>query len=516
MSDSRKSGIPEFEFHPARIIFLKINKALQELHVAFSFAFAEGKEKPLGMNFHRAVLFNQVWSELDVNVPFEDDKELSKYYANISANLEGNIDNYCYEAGLSRGQVSLDFYTMLQKIIQLYGLLAKYRFYLSPFGNADRPETFATKVAKLKAENTNLKKVMEELINVPAEDIIGSLELTLKTTFEKLQQSGYDPDFQLTSDRPPSVQNVISSAVMTQLDRLVTTDRMAESSKKSAANAQAELKAIIVILEDVKIKLLAALKDEIINAEDKSKELTMRSSAFAAKLAYLTEAYHQLDIFRHILLIKGEVKNAPNAGEGYKKLRELAKQMIAECKKQDSARPGLNLWSNVWDVAIEKIQIHLGDILRQFEQFTSAYYVHLSVIKELNESIVQYREHLQKINDQTMRLVALCATAKQVSIKSYEAIHAMQKTLATRAETDLDFLKSFFNRHWVKMVLGGLGAGGTTAAIAMLALALNPVSVSVVALAGTLFGSSIGGSAGLVIDRLKHKNEMEATKTVRL
>src|SRR5438128_1253049 len=99
-----RDGIFDQNLNDVTPILNLINHSLNEIYKVFSNVFAEGKQKPTGLDALKLGLFEEIWQYLHTRPPeFESLNELNQYYNQLTQHLEEYyIADYCKKSGLPK------------------------------------------------------------------------------------------------------------------------------------------------------------------------------------------------------------------------------------------------------------------------------------------------------------------------------------------------------------------------------------------------------------------------------
>ncbi len=488
----------------------EIDSSLVKIHDAFRKAFCEGKEKPEKKEeAYKVTLFDDVWALLSHELKFQSLKELTTYYEGVLSSLEVYIDDFCVnKSNILKEDISENKRKMLLQIADVYYAMQRQRYILSKFKPGDEAEVFNKHAADIKLACDQAEQAIQSVNAYEIKKMISTLNEIFSTIATTLNAQNYiNRNFPFRKSDDVRADLLFLSPIVDALKQLPTSSKMVEVTRNfeqarrnrdqnEVEAHKLDIKLMQMDIRDVVNKLDRALSN-VFNAYRRViDELTESNRRVATKLMNINQYARLLDIYQLLQEMDGYDERDDVIKKDYKQLlTDAAVKTQAACNMQSSAEKlSFGFYAKGWKLAGIEVNSSLDMLAKKTDVFISEY----ADLKTMLQMI-------KRVKDQKKILEDLCETLRTKIGRGEEAWNECKVAINTIDNDVLEsyvrvndgdtvtYIKSFLLEHWWKMGIGGAGASGGTTALAIFAFALNPVAVSVLAVAGGMGGIAVSG-----------------------
>src|SRR5579885_2845039 len=421
--------VPVIDHQTPEMAFISdIDIALNRIHDVFANAFAEGKSKPEGFAAQKLQLFESFWDMLSTPV-FSSLARLNTFYNELKESHSQHLQAFCSALDISFAALPDNKIQMFLQLINIHHVLIRQKFILSLF------IPYENQVANLERE---AEKSEREYMSANVLEIRRNLEyvtIQLSMIAEKLNSLNY-PEHPVAHEK---------------VQRLFRDER-------------------------VKREL-----DEMLSPQIHALELAL--AALPGLIQSLRQRYGNVDqeiVNKGLKLISSLRDGDPGSvnNNGYREMSVIAQKVREACQSQSVVNTIVGMatmgyWEQGWINAGSQTISSVDQLVVQTGRFISSY----TRAADAQKSLTGMRAQIEELEKLQVQLTNAVQKIKQTNDACMAALVRIESILLVHlAATDdnlLRFLKSFFGRHWLKMLLGGAGAGGTSTLVAVL-LALEP------------------------------------------
>ena len=538
----------------------EINTSLQAIYTYLSKAFAEGKEKPEGEVAHRLNIFTEIWKSIDERaLKATSLTALDAIYHPIEDNINNYIRTYYRDFKITNEIFPESKKNFLVDAIKIHYALYRQRFLLLQFRSSDNPDEIARQVEAAKTKMSNIShkfnishfKKIEKEINAFYGITINILNALIRIKYTSPDQLKIMIEGQVQFDT--SLLKEVNDEVSTQLKRLPVSDDLvkiyealqaiANPSKKKnqtnqskalvredllPVNPQEELTKVIELIAEVQDTLKEIISSHFHKLNEALESLTRQYNGIDKKNYLSLETKPLLTFFNHVLRING-YKDSAKEVKGFTELRDLAYSIAASArrvanptlKKNEgflSNLPSLPFlgWKenevkdDVWIESTTQTEKILMDLANKIEIFIKPYLSLYYEVRALQEKITSTEECLTKFDLKQSEIAAQLSKGEHVWSQSDAVFTNVQVLLLghleAQPESHTQYIKSFLQRHWGKISVGGTGGGGFTTLLCFL-LSVNPWTIALLGTLGVFVGGSSAALTGAGMDQLSKKKE---------
>lgn len=502
MTQGRKNEIElKVREYSTKFLIDQIDQALDDIFGIFTLAFAEGNQIPQGSEVIRVALFKDLWEKMEIkNLEFSSLEELDIYYYQLAKLLNFYVPDFISLYDNQGQKIPEQQYAMFLQIIKLYHTLAKNRFLLSQFHDDDHPTSFAKYIQDFKEvcgiipsdfDLPNLRQYKKIIL------LLDSLDEEIASRLMKMNYLKSQP---ITKKLNENNENEILKSVSILLSELPPIEKMNKviddlqksvklKDELSIDRHKNLLQEYVQCIQEIKRQLQKMLTRFLKEHEKILKEIVEERNTIQEKIEQL-DLHH--DFFRVLNLLSDIREN--------NQLQESFKNASNECKQQSQRWLTNGPW-NVADQGLEKIFKTLDNHYKCFMETYADLLIGVNSFLEFIKMLYKRNEQLKEIS---LSLAGKLQNVNHLWLKSHDGITLVETALnnhieGVKKESVPTYMTSFLSRHWWKIVLGGIGGGGSGAGISFL-LTLDAVGVSFLCLSGIILGSSTGAVSGVLTD----------------
>ncbi|MBA3660661.1 MAG: hypothetical protein H0W64_02955 [Gammaproteobacteria bacterium] len=494
MTTNRVSGIrqfPTFELSEAKLIDKRIELILKRIRFSVDEILRDGTSQPRGINLDLLNFFDDLWiNELSGAIQFDNLQEIKVYYCNIKNNLDQRLEEYfnSQKKNIASHQETLkNFKALMSRVIYGCEVLTKYHYLMMQFLDNVSSSLFIEKLSEAKTEDEALQQHSLKVTLPPFQESLNVLNGSLNTMVETIIKHGYQIDtrdlnlnkpYQSDKELLEILKNLITIEDINKIIIKLESARKDNDSKTLKA-CQLELKAVIVLLENIKVQLNSSFKAMIKTTQAKFDELKDADADLQNRRDKLFILYNEVDAFRNILFSQGFIKpeSSHTAENEFKQLFKAQHMLI-------------DLHNHKQQKISDEIQNELNDVGKMLNDLITFYFNNFGDIRNIKSHMLQYKKFGDATELLQRSLRSSIKTAKDMLKQVDNVIDQVQEILAKHADTDLDFIKSFLNHYGIKVGLSACVGAGATTAIMFLMGVINPLSLALLGGAGGLFSGS--------------------------
>ena len=508
--------VPVIDHQTPEMAFISdIDIALNRIHDVFANAFAEGKSKPEGFAAQKLQLFESFWDMLSTPV-FSSLARLNTFYNELKESHSQHLQAFCSALDISFAALPDNKIQMFLQLINIHHVLIRQKFILSLF------IPYENQVANLERE---AEKSEREYMSANVLEIRRNLEyvtIQLSMIAEKLNSLNY-PEHPVAHEkvqrlfRDERVNFILDCLETLPLTNAMnhTTDALHEAyARKDKPGIKRETQVIMSYID--RLQRIKRELDEMLSPQIHALELAL--AALPGLIQSLRQRYGNVDqeiVNKGLKLISSLRDGDPGSvnNNGYREMSVIAQKVREACQSQSVVNTIVGMatmgyWEQGWINAGSQTISSVDQLVVQTGRFISSY----TRAADAQKSLTGMRAQIEELEKLQVQLTNAVQKIKQTNDACMAALVRIESILLVHlAATDdnlLRFLKSFFGRHWLKMLLGGAGAGGTSTLVAVL-LALEPTKLGILIAAASVVGTGLGAGAGITQDQFSSKKHSD-------
>lgn len=504
------------EQYQERLLINEINAALNKIHDIFADAFAEGKPKPVDFEAQKLHLFTSFWEMLSLP-EFTSMKSLNDFYNDLKRTYLDHLQTFCVALEINYANISINKRNLFLQLVNLHHVLIKQKFILSALHQYHLNIDSVVRVAHVCQQ----KYVLVDLFGMKKNQAILTMQLSLMAAH--LNALNY-PEHKIECLKPQqATQGDAVEQVRRLLETLPSTDQINQATevlqsavkRKDKPSIQQASRAVMVYVEQmrsVKKQLNEMLALQPLELATES--LAVNTQAIQQRFSHVDQSI--INKGRELIAqLNGDDELLPTIHSGYREMNLMTQKIREVCQSQSTFESivgiaTMGFWEQGWRFAATQTGSLHDALVKHIDIFIASY----SCIKEVDTAISGMRSQKDELERYQQEIAEAIRIAKTVRDDCMNALTRVENVLlmhvAIADDSYLNFLQSFLGRHWWKMLLGGVGGGGTSTLIAIL-LTLEPTKLGILIAGASLVGTGLGAGAGATQDHFSSRPPSEKT-----